>query len=299
MKGHKLLIVNALIIFLLTACVSKKKYLQMESSYVSTENALQNAKEINLEIAADTSYLGEQLRLTEQKVRNLEDYSKYSQSTMSKKLKEMEMSLAKQEFELAGRDKYLTAQADSLKGKEKLLNQKSMQLKSVKRLITKQNAVLDTLNSVVLDALNNFSEDELSIVTKAGKVYISMSENLLFPRGSVTVSKQGEEALKRLAKVLEEQNDIIVRIEGHTDDKPIKGGSIRNNWDLSVMRASSVANILVNNGVFAWRVIPSGRSEFSPLVENITEEDRKINRRTEIILEPNMRPLLKLLETQN
>jgi chemotaxis protein MotB len=79
----------------------------------------------------------------------------------------------------------------------------------------------------------------------------------------------------------------------------VKGNGIRNNWDLSVLRASSVAEILVNNGVYAWRVVPSGRGEHSPITENDTSENRKLNRRTEIILTPDMRPLLKLLEIRN
>lgn len=298
MKKTNLFLINAFVIILMTACVSKKKYIQMESSFVHSENALQNEREINKEIAADTAYLGEELRMSQQKVANLEEYNTYSQTTMSKKLKEMEMSLAKKEFALAGRDKYLSEQAEDLKGKEKLLNQRTQQLTDVKTIIRKQNAVLDTLNSVVLNALGNFDETELLVVTKGGMVYISLSESLLFPSGSISISTKGQDALKKLAKVLENQNDIIVRIEGHTDDKPIKGGAIRNNWDLSVLRASSVANVLVQNGVFAWRVIPSGRGQFSPLVENVTKEDRQMNRRTEIILEPNMRPLLKLLETE-
>lgn len=280
----------------MTACVSKKRYLQMEKSYIFTENALQNSNENLRVLEADTAYLGEELRNSRQQVKNLEEYNRYSQSTMSKKLKDLELTLAKKEFALQGRDKYLSEQADKLTAKEQQLERKTKQLDEVQVLINQQNAVLDTLNSILTTTLENFSEEELIVVTKGGKVYISMSDNLLFPRGSITISKKGKEALKKLAEVLAQQNDIIVTVEGHTDDKPVKSASIRNNWDLSVLRATSVTKVLVDNGLFAWRIIPSGRAEFSPIVENITEEDRQINRRTEIILEPNMRPLLKLLE---
>ena len=296
MKKSKLLIISTLSILFLTACVSKKKYLQMEKSYVYTQNALQNANENLKVLEADTAYLGQELRDSRQRINDLSEYNKYSQSTMSKKLKELELSLAKKEFALQGRDKYLSEQADKLSAKEQQLERKTGQLEAIQTLINQQNAVLDTLNSILTTTLESFDEDELTVVTKNGKVYISMSDNLLFPRGSIAVSKQGQEALKRLAKVLEQQNDVIITIEGHTDNKPFKNGAIRDNWDLSVLRATAVTKILVNNGIFPWRIIPSGRAEFSPIVENITEEDRQINRRTEIILEPNLRPLLKLLE---
>jgi chemotaxis protein MotB len=298
MKKHILLIINLLIFISITGCVSKKRYRQIEKTYVYTENALQNAKEAINILEGDTSYLASQVFQRDQKIKALEVYSQYSQSTLTKKVKEMESSLARKEFALVGRDKYLSAQADSLAEKEKLLDQRTEQLNKLQNLIKQQNSVLDTLQSIVANSLGNFNDEDFTVLTKGGKVYISFSENLLFSKGRIDINKEGEATLKRLAQVLSNQPDIIVTIEGHTDDKPIKNGIIRNNWDLSALRASSVAKILVENGVYPWRVIPTGRSQYSPLVENITEADRKINRRTEIILSPNMRPLLKLLETQ-
>lgn len=272
----------------------------MEKTYVSTENSLQNAKENIKILEADTAYLGSIVVQKNQKIKELEAYNEYSQSTLTKKLKEMESTLARKEFALAGRDKYLSTQADSLAEKAKLLDLRTEQLNELQNLITQQNGVLDTLQSLVANSLGNFDEQnsDFMVVTRDGKVYISFSENILFSKGRIDVSKEGEAVLKKLAQVINNQPDIVVTIEGHTDDKPIKNNIIRNNWDLSALRAASVAMILVENGVIPWRVIPTGRNQYSPLVENITEEDRKINRRTEIILSPNMRPLLKLLETQ-
>lgn len=282
----------------MTACVSKKKYLQMEKTYVYTENALQNAKETIKIMEADTAYLGSIIVQRNQKIKELEAYSEYSQTTLTKKLKEMENTLARKEFALAGRDKYLSAQADSLAEKAKLLDQRTKQLNNLQDLIKQQNAVLDTLQSLVANSLGDFNDDDVTVLTKGGKVYISFSEGLLFSKGKINVTKEGEAVLKKLAEVLNNQPDIIVTIEGHTDDKIFKNGVIRNNWDFSALQATSVAEILVENGVYPWRVIPTGRGQYSPLVENITEGDKEINRRTEIILSPNMRPLLKLLETQ-
>lgn len=299
MKKQTLLIINVLIFIFITSCVSKKKYFQMEKTYVSTENTLQNARESIKTLGADTAYLGSIVIRRNQKIKELEAYSQYSQSTLTKKLNDMEKTLARKEFALAGRDKYLSTQADSLAAKAKLLDQRTEQLNKLQSLIQQQNSVLDTLQSIVANSLGNSDGNEdFTVLTKGGKVYISFSESLLFARGRIDISKNGEATLRKLAKVINNQPNIIVTIEGHTDDKPIKSGLIRNNWDLSALRASSVATILVENGVYPWRVIPTGRSQYSPLVENVTEEDRRINRRTEIILSPNMRPLLKLLETQ-
>jgi chemotaxis protein MotB len=296
MKKNKLLFYLAFSSLFLSGCVSKKKYLQIEKSYVRLENALQNASENIKVLEADTAYLGDALRQSQQKVKTVEEYSQYSQSTLSNKLKELELTLAKQEFALQGRDKYLTEQASKLAAKELLLESKSIQLQEVQALINQENAILDSLNAVLTLTLESFDKNELTVLTKNGRVYISMSDNLLFPKGSIEVSQSGKNALKKLAEILQDQNDIIIHVEGHTDDKPINGKAIRNNWDLSVLRATSVTQILVEEGILPWRIIPSGRAEYSPIVENITKEDRQINRRTEIILEPNMRPLLKLLE---
>lgn len=296
MKKTKLLFFIALTSLFFTACVSKKKYLHMEKTYLRAENALLNAAENIKVLEADTAYLGEELRQSQQKAKDLEEYHQYSQSTLSQKIIELELTLAKQDFALQGRDKYLAEQASKLAAKELLLESKISQLREVEALISQENTILDSLNSFLTLMLETFDKEELTVVTRNGRVYVSMSDNLLFPKGSFSVSKKGQEALKKLAALLQEQNDIIIHVEGHTDDKPISGKTVRNNWDLSVLRAASVTQVLVEEGVLPWRIIPSGRAEFAPVVENITKEDRQINRRTEIILEPNMRPLLKLLE---
>ena len=296
MKKINLLLFTALASLFFTACVSKKKYLQMEKTYLRTENALLNAAENIKVLEADTAYLGEELRQSRQKVKDTEMYSEYTQSTLSQKIKELELTLAKQDFALQGRDKYLAEQASKLAAKELLLESKVSQLREVEALIRQENAILDSVNAFLALTLETFDEEELTVVTKNGRVYISMSDNLLFPNGSFSISKKGQEALKKLAALLQEQDHIMIHVEGHTDDKPISGKAVRDNWDLSVLRATSVTQVLVSEGVLPWRIIPSGRAEFVPIVENITKEDRQINRRTEIILEPDMRPLLKLLE---
>ena len=146
------------------------------------------------------------------------------------------------------------------------------------------------------DALVGFSANDLTVTQKNGKVYVSLSENLLFPSGSAVVNPQGKEALSKLADVLNVNPDISVDIEGHTDSIPIRK-KYEDNWALSTARAISIVRILVNDyKVDPVRVIASGHSQYDPVDTNSTEEGRARNRRTEIILSPKLDELYKLLE---
>ena len=131
-------------------------------------------------------------------------------------------------------------------------------------------------------------------------MYVSTDESLLFASGKTNVEPKGIEALKHVAKVLEQNPDISVMVEGHTDDVPMKGaGEIKDNWDLSVMRATSVTKIMLSNArISPDRIISAGRGEFVPLDKSKTPEARKKNRRTEIILTPRLDELLKALEVK-
>ena len=151
--------------------------------------------------------------------------------------------------------------------------------------------------SSVKDALMGFSSDELSVTQKNGKVYVAMSDKLLFKSGSAKVDDRGKEALEKLAEVLKKQSEIDVFIEGHTDNKPIKTSQFKDNWDLSVIRATSVVRILTEDyGVNPLQIVPSGRGEFMPVDDNSTDEGRSKNRRTEIIMAPQLDKLLQILQ---
>jgi chemotaxis protein MotB len=153
------------------------------------------------------------------------------------------------------------------------------------------------LKKKLSDALTGFEGKGLTITQKNGKVYVSMDESLLFASGKTNVEPKGVDALKNVAKVLEQNTDINVMVEGHTDDVPMKGaGEIKDNWDLSVMRATSVTKIMLNAAsIDAKRITSAGRGEFFPLDPAKTPDARKKNRRTEIILTPKLDELLKVL----
>ena len=175
--------------------------------------------------------------------------------------------------------------------------EQAKRLKSLQDMIQTQKDVMSKLKNSIADALMNYKTDELSVYTKDGNVYVSLQEKLLFKSGSDVVDPKGKEALKTLAQVLNSTKDITVLIEGHTDNVPIKTKLFKDNWDLSTARATSIVRILTtDNGFDSNRITATGKSEFHPVKPNDTVEGRASNRRTEVILSPDLKELYKLLD---
>jgi chemotaxis protein MotB len=179
------------------------------------------------------------------------------------------------------------------------LKQREARVTELEDILRKKDQAAADLRKKLSDALTGFENKGLTITQKNGKVYVSMDESLLFASGKTNVEPKGIEALKHVAKVLETNPDINVMVEGHTDDVPMKGaGEIKDNWDLSVMRATSVTKIMLGAArIDAFRITAAGRGEFSPLDNGKNADARKKNRRTEIILTPKLDELLKVLGT--
>ena len=262
-----------------TSCVSKKKYMVAENgrlAALSRERVLNRnlgqqkdeivkLKQQITDLMSDTTRLGQAIR----------DYRKSLYSNLSEQEK-LNMLLKEKMEKLAEREatiNKLQAEVDA------------------------QNARLQSLLNSVKDALLGFSSDELTVTEKNGKIYLAMSDKLLFESGSAQVNKQGKEALGKLAEVLKKQHDIDVFIEGHTDNKPIKTVQFKDNWDLSVVRATSVVRILTKDyGVNPLQILPCGRGEFMPVDNNESVEGRAHNRRTEIIMAPKLDKLMDILK---
>jgi chemotaxis protein MotB len=192
--------------------------------------------------------------------------------------------------------KALTAKSEELNAKEKLLLEREKTLEEMNKVIARQDSITKRLNSILRSALLGFNSDELSVEIKNGKVYVSMSDKLLFKSGSSAVETKGKEALKLLGGVLDKNVDIDILVEGHTDNVPIKTSVYKDNWDLSVARATSIVRILATDYKIApTRMTASGKGEFFPKADNETAEGRAKNRRTEIILSPKLDELMKLL----
>ena len=193
--------------------------------------------------------------------------------------------------------KALSAKSEDLDAKEKLLSEREKTLNEMRQIIARQDSMTNSLNSILRNALLGFNSDELSVEIKNGKVYVSMSDKLLFQSGSSAVENKGKDALKLLAGVLDKNPDIDILVEGHTDNVPIKTSVYKDNWDLSVARATSIVRILTNDyKIVPTRMTASGKGEYFPKADNETPEGRAKNRRTEIILSPKLDELMKLLE---
>jgi len=192
--------------------------------------------------------------------------------------------------------------ADELDEKERLLNdnqetlaEQQARLQQLQDMIDRQRAATEALRQKMAGALGNFSSDQLQVSTKNGKVYVSLAEKLLFPSGSAEVNEDGKKALAQLAAALNENKDINVNIEGHTDTVPIRI-KFPDNWALSVARSTAIVRMLTEDyQVDPVRVTASGRSQYEPVADNTTEEGRAANRRTEIILSPKLDELMKLI----
>lgn len=221
---------------------------------------------------------------TAQLFNNLEDSQRELQKQQDA-LKKLQLDLNEKEKNLAALNSELDARAKRVEELEAVLHRK--------------DSVVNALKSKVQQALLGFENKGLTIEQKNGKVYVSLEESLLFASGSYNVDPKGVTVLKKLGNVLESNPDINILVEGHTDNVPYNGsGQLKDNWDLSVRRATSVVKILLqNSGIEEHRLTAAGRGEHVPLASNDSAAGRSKNRRTEIILTPKLDELLEILGT--
>ncbi len=178
------------------------------------------------------------------------------------------------------------------------LAEREKNVKELEHVLAKKDKAVQDLKNRISNALLNFKENDLTVKVKNGKVYVSLAEQLLFASGSIVVDKKGEGALHQLAKALKDQKDIHVMIEGHTDNVPISKGSqhFEDNWDLSVLRATSITRILIKGGMSPTQITSAGKGEYSPVALNDNAQNKQKNRRTEIVVTPNLDELFKILD---
>lgn len=223
------------------------------------------------------------------------DLTKSQQNLRQKSadLDQAKLSLDQARLNLEAKEKNLAQLKTELEKREERVNE----LEAV--LARKDSAVL-ALKAKVQNALLGFENNGLTIEQKNGKVYVSLDESLLFASGKYDIEKKGKEALNSLGEVLAKNPDVNVLVEGHTDNVPFNGsGILKDNWDLSVKRATSVVKIILDKSkIDAQRLTAAGRADFVPIATNDTKEGRAKNRRTEIILTPKLDELMKLLETE-
>lgn len=289
-----------------SSCVSKKKYEDMTGlkdrcceeamtlgkTKADLEKTLSDADQSIAKLKADTSSLGKASR------QNAEDLAK-CRADMLEYANSAQNKLNQTQGEARAALQALNEKEIQLKKLEDELKIREARVAELEKILKDQKDAVKALKERIAKALKGFDGSGLKIVEKNGKVYVSMDEKLLFESGKTEVATRGKEALAELAKVLASEKDLTVMVEGHTDNVPLSGtGAIKDNWDLSVLRATSITKILLQNpGVESNRVVPAGRGEFVPVGDNNTKEGKAQNRRTEIIITPKLGELLELLNS--
>lgn len=302
----------------LSTCETESAAAKKSANEFEAKNAELNEKLVKEEkelagLQRDTSIMATNLRLLQNKYDKLNLINDQLLDKYNRMLVGSEKDNAKLSGQLQLTQEQLLKKEDELKALELRLNKQQQDLDALSAELKKREARVNELESILKskdqatadlkkklqDALMGFEGKGLTITQKNGKVYVSMDESLLFESGKTAVQPKGIEALKNVAKVLEQNADINILVEGHTDDVPMVGkGDIKDNWDLSVIRATSVTKIILQNSkTDPKRITSAGRGEFFPIDAAKTPEARKKNRRTEIILTPKLDELLKVLES--
>jgi chemotaxis protein MotB len=303
--------IGLLILALSTSCVSKKIYNELETKFadlkkenrsISDENAVLLASKTQLE--SEKTALQSKLDETNSNLAKVQADYEAAKNKM-KVMQDSYAALEKNSNEALeanmkkNRDllQQLDAKAKALALEQEKLNVSSQRLQELEDLIAAKEASMKKLKETLSNALNGFEGKGLTVEQKNGKVYVSMENKLLFNSGSWAVGSEGKKAVVEVGKVLGDNPDISVLIEGHTDNDPYEGsGPIADNWDLSTKRATAIVTILgENKKVNKQNLTAAGRSEYSPLASNSTTEGKAKNRRIEIILTPKLDEISKML----
>ena len=272
------LFMSLAVALMLTSCGSKKELVNCQTENKNLTESLQSAKE---DLAAKNA-----------RIASLEE----QQKGMQQLLKAAEQKYAKLQESL---DKSLTNASQNNVSIEKLVDQINESNQYIRHLVEVKSKS-DSLNMVLTNNLTrSLSKEEMKEVdvqVLKGVVYISLADNMLYKSGSYEINARAAETLSKIAKIIKDYKDYDVLIEGNTDNVPISKTNIRNNWDLSALRASSVVQALQNDyGVDPKRLTAGGRGEYNPIANNDTEQGKQRNRRTQIIITPKLDEFMDLI----
>lgn len=279
MKLYQALWASCAVVIATSGCVSQKKYRELQTQYSKLQSS--NADLINRNLSCQNDLTASRTR-----VQSLEEQIATEKSNVSA----LQNAL----------DKCLTSSNQGNVNIAKLVDEINASNKYIQQLIAAKNRS-DSLNLILTNNLTrSLSREELkdvNVQVLKGVVYISLSDNMLYKSGSYEISDQANSVLAKIAKIIKDYNDYDVLVEGNTDDVPISRPNIRNNWDLSALRASSVVQALQNNhGVDPKRMTAGGRGEYNTVAGNDTEAGKARNRRTEIIVTPKLDQFMELIE---
>ncbi len=273
------MIVGAAMIVAMPGCVSKKKYAELQAEHQALQ---QNYTTLQSDYGkAQFKAQTIDALLQEARANNAELKSQYAK---------LQASL----------DKSISQNTQGNVNISKLVDEINASNKYIKQLVTAKSKS-DSLNLVLATnltrSLTGADQDEVNVRVLKGVVYISLADNMLFKSGSYQVNDRAMTTLGKIAKIIKDYSDYDILVEGNTDPVPIKRTNIRNNWDLSTLRASSIVQVLQNEfGVDPSRMTAAGRGEYNPIADNSTEYGRQRNRRTEIIITPKLDQFLDLID---
>lgn len=287
------------LLFLCNACVTNKVFNALEDRYAKNKMAFNVLEVQHDSLLQANDHLKMRLEETQQSLTATADSLTQSQGA----LKTLQQNYTTLETNSDAAIKARIAENQELLAqiaeKEGALFQREKRLTELEQRIAANEKAMNTLKQSLSDALLNFEGKGLTVEQRNGKVYVSMENKLLFDSGSWTVGPQGTKAIAQLAGVLQDNPDIDVLIEGHTDNVPYSGkGPLSGNWDLSTKRATSIVTLLLENDqVLPQNLTAAGRGEFLPVGPNSSPQGRAANRRIEVILSPKLSEITQLLKT--
>lgn len=306
----------------ITSCVSSKKYGELESrnadllrenremnrdlenfrtSSQNLEKELTSLKTDFETITTERNDLMQKLETLQKNYASLEDSYDALEQNSSAAIAENSRQNRELLAQLDEKEAALIQEKNRLEKLEKDLAMRSQRIDELESVIAAKDAKMNALKNAVSNALTNFEGKGLSVEQRDGKVYVSMENKLLFESGSWAVNSEGRKAVQQLGTVLAQNPDIAVLIEGHTDNVPYGGsGQLKDNWDLSTKRATSIVQILrENSNIDPQNLTAAGRGEYAPVASNSSEAGKAKNRRIEVILTPKLDEITKLLNETN
>ena len=330
---QKLILLFFGILFFITSCVTPKLHNALLIEHEATKSALYDQELKALRLQAEIEELQGTIQAIETKILDLRNDSiqnggalialqnKYDElseaydllasknsrymaekaqetKNLLEQLEQAQTELFMKEDELNKLSASLGSKEEELKLAQEELDARSIRVTELESIINKKDSLVTALKRSISKALIGLEGEGLTVVQKNGKVYISLEEDLLFASGKYEVNIGGINALRKLADALASQKDLEILVEGHTDSIPLSGrGLVKDNWDLSVMRATNVVKVLLQNPLLdPLQLTAAGRAEFLPIATNKTQEGRGVNRRIEMILSPNLDDLFELLD---
>ena len=289
----KLITASLFLAVFLFSCVSSKKYKQAQADYASLqvkhsqlEGDLGNCNNDKAKLAKDKSDLEAEKANLNGRIADMNkqmDFLKDNNTTVLKQLQNLSV--------------ITSSQAESIKKSLDNIGAKDAYIVDLQTAMARKDSLNMALVMNLKGAIGNMNDQDINIKVDKGVVYIDISDKMLFRTGKYEVTPQAKEVLGKVAMVLKNQPDIEFLVEGHTDNVPFRSGVLLDNWDLSVKRATAVVRILQNQyGLDPRKMAASGRGEYSPLMDNSTGDNRAINRRTRIVILPQLDQFFQLLE---